>query len=93
MVVAAEIGALAVAIATIVLLYYFLKTLKALVWNTIVGFVVVFAAGFLGIVQVAITPLTVVIVAIGGIPGAVILMLLSYFRIAFHPGLILPMLI
>jgi hypothetical protein len=80
-----EIALLVVAVLAVVLGYKLLKNVKALVVNAIVGIVVLILANFLGI-GVAITPLAVLVCAIAGVPGAILVVLLSVVGVAFTPG-------
>jgi len=53
--------------------------------NAVGGLVVLYLAQVVFGVTVAVTPLTVSIVAIGGVPGSVLVLALSLFGIAFVP--------
>ncbi|MFD1565488.1 pro-sigmaK processing inhibitor BofA family protein [Haloarchaeobius amylolyticus] len=53
--------------------------------NTVGGLVVLYLAQVVFGVTVAVSPLTIVIVAIGGVPGSVLVLALSLFGIAFVP--------
>jgi hypothetical protein len=50
--------------------------------NAIIGLVILFIAKFLGL-HIAISIWTILICALGGVFGAVIVIILSYFQIAF----------
>ena len=53
--------------------------------NAVGGLVVLYLAQAVFGVTVAVTPLTVSIVAIGGVPGSVLVLGLSLFEVAFVP--------
>ncbi|WP_373189168.1 pro-sigmaK processing inhibitor BofA family protein [Halolamina sp.] len=57
-------------------------SLRALVINAIVGLVILFVANLLGL-GVQISLLTLLICAIFGVPGAVLVILLAVFDVAF----------
>ncbi len=60
-----------------------IETVRPFIINAVVGLVVLFLAQVgLGL-QIAITPIALVIVALGGLPGSVLIILLSVFGIAF----------
>lgn len=85
MVTGLEVAILLVALAVLIGAYRVVKAVKPFVWNAVVGLVVfVLADAVLGM-GVAINPLTLLIVAIAGIPGALLVLLLAYFEVAFVP--------
>lgn len=62
-----------------------------LIVNAIVGLILLFAANLLGL-GVQITAITLIICAILGAPGALIVILLAVFNVAFS-AVILPLLL
>ena len=82
MVTLVEIGLLALAVIAVIVGYRILKNVKALVVNAIVGVLVLALANFLGL-GVQISLVTVLVCAVAGIPGAVLVILLSLLDIAF----------
>ncbi|MEF8882666.1 MAG: pro-sigmaK processing inhibitor BofA family protein, partial [Halapricum sp.] len=62
---------------------------KPFVWNAVVGLIVFLLADLLFGLSVAVTPLSLLVVAIAGVPGALLVILLSYFQVAFVAGLFL----
>jgi hypothetical protein len=88
MVTTLEIGLLVVALAVLFGAYTLLKAIKPLVVNAIVGVIVLVIASFLGI-GVEITPIAVLICAVAGIPGAILVIVLAYAGVAFA-GIALP---
>lgn len=78
-----EISTLIVAIIIAVVLYEILENGKHLAMNAVLGIIVLLAAKFLFGLKITITLLTVIICAIGGIFGALLIIILNFFRIAF----------
>jgi hypothetical protein len=78
-----EISTLLIAIIIAVVLYKILEKGTQLAMNAVFGILVLLAAKFLFGIKIAITMLTVLICAIGGIFGAFLIIILNYFRIAF----------
>ena len=88
MVATLEVGLLVAALALLFGAYVVLKAIKPLVVNAIVGVIVLVIASFLGI-GVEITPVAVLVCAVGGIPGALLVILLAFTGFAFA-GVALP---
>ncbi|WP_049922293.1 pro-sigmaK processing inhibitor BofA family protein [Halopiger djelfimassiliensis] len=61
------------------------QTVRPLIVNAVVGLVVLFLAQAVFGLSVAVTPVALAIVAIGGFPGSVLVLLLSLFGVAFVP--------
>ncbi|WP_439027801.1 hypothetical protein [Haloarchaeobius sp. DT45] len=57
-------------------------TVKPFIVNTVVGLLVLLLAAWFG-VGIVVTPLVLLVVAIGGAPGAVLVLLLHLFDVAF----------
>lgn len=81
-----EIGLLVLVALALVAVYVTMKIVKPLIINAIVGLLIIFAVDFLGFVEVELGLLAVAIVAIGGVPGAVLVLLLAYLGVAFAPA-------
>lgn len=65
------------------ILYKLLKTVKNMVVNTVIGLIILFAAKlFLGL-EIAINAITILICAIAGVIGALIVILLAYMGVGF----------
>ncbi|KYH25227.1 hypothetical protein HAPAU_28120 [Halalkalicoccus paucihalophilus] len=82
---------IAILIAVIVLLlgsYRVIHTVRPFIVNAVVGLVALILASVFGF-GVEITPIVLLIVAIGGVPGALLVILLAYLNIAFTPLLAL----
>ena len=77
---------LVVAIAAFIAIYYFFKVLKYLVVNSIVGLILLFISNFIlemlnmGF-SVEINWVSVLICAVGGIPGVIIVILLGFLGV------------
>jgi hypothetical protein len=84
MVTGLELGVLAVALVLLLGAARILQAVRPLIVNAVVGLLVFLAAGWLG-VGVEVNWLTIAVVAIGGLPGAVLVVLLSVFGVAFVP--------
>lgn len=78
-----EISMLFLAIIIAVVLYVILKNGTQLAMNAVLGILVLAAAKFLFGIKIAITLLTVLICAIGGVFGALLIIILNYLEIAF----------
>ena len=78
-----EISVFIVALIVAFLLYKALKTATSLALNAALGILVLVAVKFLLGLEIAITWVTVFICAIGGIFGAISIILLNYLKIAF----------
>lgn len=59
------------------------QTVRPFIVNAVVGLLVLFLAQVVFGLQIAVTPIALVIVALGGLPGAVLIILLSVFGVAF----------
>ncbi|MCL7419191.1 MAG: pro-sigmaK processing inhibitor BofA family protein [Halalkalicoccus sp.] len=78
---------IAILIAVVVLLlgsYRVIHTVRPFIVNAVVGLVALILASVFGF-GVEITPIVLLIVAIGGVPGALLVVLLAYLNIAFTP--------
>ena len=77
---------LAVTIAAFIAVYYSLKVLKYLVVNSIVGLILLFISNFiLGMLNmgfsVDVNWVSILICAVGGIPGVIIVILLGFLNV------------
>jgi hypothetical protein len=87
-----EVGALLVVLAVVYGAYWIVKAVKPFVWNAILGLIVFLLVEFLLGLEVAITPLALLVVAVGGVPGAVLVILLSVLEVAFVPAVVATLL-
>ncbi len=84
-----ELGLLAVVVIALVGAHRAIRTVKPLIVNAVVGLLALLVAGFVGF-GVSITPIVVLIVALGGLPGAILVLLLAHLDLLFEPLLLLP---
>lgn len=77
-----EIIVLGIAIIVAILVFKFFEDLIRLAIHAVIGLIILFIANALGF-NVAISIWTILICAFGGVVGAVIVIILSYFNIAF----------
>ncbi len=78
-----EIFVLLLAIMAAFLLYKILKTATSLAINAVLGVLILMAAKLLLGLEIAITWVAVLVCAIGGIFGALVIIVLNYLKIAF----------
>ncbi len=78
-----EILVFIVVLIVAILLYKALKTATSLAINAVLGILLLIAVKFLLGLEIAITWVAVFICAIGGIFGALIIIVLNYLKIAF----------
>lgn len=83
-----EIALLAAVALVLVGVYRVITNVKALAVNAIVGLAVLVVADWAGF-GVVITPVVVLIVALGGLPGAVLVWLLAHLGLLFEPLVLL----
>lgn len=69
--------------------YRVIRAVKPFIVNAVVGLVAILLAQALG-AEVAVSPLVLLVVAVGGLPGAILVVLLATLGVAFAPGLLLP---
>lgn len=78
-----ETSVLILAVVVAVVLYKLLKTATSLAVNAVLGVVTLIIAKFLLGLELAITWIAILICAIGGIFGALAVIVLNYLKIAF----------
>lgn len=78
-----EILILLVVILAFIAVYYFLKTAKHLIVNTVLGLIILAIGQLVFDLGINITLLVLLICAIGGIPGAILVILLHTLGVAF----------
>jgi hypothetical protein len=79
-----ELGLLAVVVIALVGAQRAMKTIKPLIVNAVVGLIGLLVASVVGF-GVSITPIVVLIVALGGLPGAILVLLLAHLNLMFEP--------
>ncbi|WP_336362264.1 pro-sigmaK processing inhibitor BofA family protein [Halalkalicoccus salilacus] len=84
MVTALELGVLIVATALLLGSYRIIHAVRPFIVNAVVGLLALILAALFGY-GVEITPIVLLIVAIGGLPGAILVALFAYLGIAFTP--------
>ena len=87
MVTPVEIGIVVLAFIALIIAYHILKAIKTLILNAIMGVVILLVANWAG-AGVAISIWAIIVCAIAGIPGAILVILLSYLDIAFVNALV-----
>lgn len=80
---AVEIVTLIVAIIVALILWKVLKTIKNMVINTVLGLVVLVVANMVLGLNIAYTWVVILVCAIAGIVGALLIIVLNYFGVAF----------
>ncbi len=80
---AIEIIILFLAIIAVIAVYIVLKTAKYLIVNSVLGLIILAIANFIFKLEIAYTAMVILICALGGIPGAILIMLLHVLGIAF----------
>lgn len=78
-----EIVILIVAIIAAILLWKVLKTVKNMVINTIMGLIVLVIGNLVLGLEIAYDWIVILICAIAGVVGALLIIALSYFGVAF----------
>jgi hypothetical protein len=78
-----EFSTLILAILIAFVLYVIIREGTQLAMNAVLGILTLLATKFLLGLKITITLLTVIICAFGGIFGAILLIILNYFRIGF----------
>lgn len=77
-----EIGVVLLAILALYVAYRILKAVKTLAINAVLGLILLVLANMAGL-GVQITFLAVLVCALAGIPGAILVILLAYLDLAF----------
>lgn len=88
-----EIGLLVLVALVLAGVYLAMKVVKPLIYNAIVGLVILAIINFFDIPflpEVEIGFLAIAIIALGGIPGVVLVLLLAFLGVAFDPAFVLP---
>jgi hypothetical protein len=78
-----EIGAVLVAVFILYLLYTFLKNPLALIANAIMGIILFLIVNMFLVRDVAINIFSIGIVAIAGIPGVILVLLIHFLGLGF----------
>ncbi|MCX9014393.1 MAG: pro-sigmaK processing inhibitor BofA family protein [Candidatus Methanoperedens sp.] len=78
-----DIIILLAAVLAVIAVYYFLKTVKHLIVNTVLGLIILALSKFVFGMGIKITTTVILISAIGGVPGALLVILLHLMGVAF----------
>ncbi|MBU4077232.1 MAG: pro-sigmaK processing inhibitor BofA family protein [Euryarchaeota archaeon] len=71
------------AVLAVIAVYYVLKTAKYLIVNTIMGLILLAAGNVVFNLGIPYEPMALLVCALGGIPGALLVILLNVLNIAF----------
>lgn len=80
---AVELFLVLFALIGVILVYYFLKTIKHLIVNTILGLLLLALSNLVFKVGIVYSIPVILVCALGGIPGALLVILLHVLGIAF----------
>ncbi len=80
---AIETIVLFLAILAVILVYYVLKTAKALIINTVLGLILLAVSNFIFKLDIGYTATVLLVCALGGIPGTILVILLHVLNVAF----------
>ena len=83
-----EIGLVVLVLALLVGAYLLLRAVKPLIVNTVVGLVVLWLAGLVGF-GVSIDVIVILLVAFGGLPAAIVVIVLAQLGVVFEPAMLL----
>ena len=78
-----QLALLAVVLVVLFGVYRIIKAVKPLIVNALLGLVIILLAGFVGF-GVEITPVLILLVAFGGVPAALLAIILAQFDIVFE---------
>ena len=78
-----EIAVLMVVLVLVLVAATIVRALAPFIVNAVVGLLVLLGVEVVFGFSVAVTPVAVLVVAIGGVPGAIVVLLLSYLGVAF----------
>ncbi len=78
-----EIGILLLVILAVIVVYLILRSAKYFIINTVLGLIVLFLGNIIFKLGIAYSTLALLVCAIGGIPGAILVILLHVLRVAF----------
>ncbi len=80
---AIELVILFLAVLAVIIVYYILKTAKHLIVNTVLGLILLAASNVVFKLGIAYSATAILVCALGGIPGAILVILLHQLHIAF----------
>ena len=88
MVTGIEVAVVLLALAFLFGAWRIIHAVKPFIVNAVVGLLVLLLASWFGL-AVEVTPIVLLVVALGGVPGAILVLLLAVFGVAFVPALAL----
>ncbi len=78
-----ELIILVLAVVAVIAVYYVLKSVKYLIVNTIMGLILLAAGNLVFNLNIPYEPIVILVCALGGIPGAILVIMLHVLGIAF----------
>ena len=78
-----ELIILVLAVVAVIIVYYVLKSVKYLIVNTIMGLILLAAGNLVFNLNIPYEPVVILVCALGGIPVAILVILLHVLGIAF----------
>ncbi|TAN35366.1 MAG: transcriptional regulator [Candidatus Methanoperedens sp.] len=78
-----ELIILFLAVLAVIAVYYVLKTAKHLIVNTILGLILLAASNIVFKMGIDYSPIAILVCALGGIPGAALVIILHVLKVAF----------
>ena len=78
-----ELVILILAVLAVIVVYLVLKTAKHLIVNTVLGIILLAVSNIVFKLGIAYSPIAILVCALGGIPGALLVILLHVLKIAF----------
>lgn len=88
MVTAVEVGLVVLVVVALLGVFRLIRAVRPLVINAVVGLIVLFGAGLVGF-GVKITPVVVLLVAFGGLPAAILVIILAHIDLVFEAAVVL----
>lgn len=83
-----EAGLVLVVLVVLFGVFRVIRAVKPLILNAVIGLLVLLGAGLVGL-GVQITPVVVLLVAFGGVPAAVLVIILAHIGVVFQTAVIL----
>ena len=85
-----QIALLVVVLIILFGVFKMMKTIKPLVINAVLGLVVILLAGIVGF-GVEINVVLILLVAFGGVPAALLAIILAQLGVVFEPAMLVPL--
>jgi hypothetical protein len=87
-----QVALLAVVLVVLFGVFKIIRTIKPFVINAVLGLLVIVIAGVVGF-GVQVTPVLLLLVAFGGVPAALLAIVLAQFQVIFEPAIVVPLLV